>query len=168
MCWVTTLFVFYTLWAKRTVICKAATTIVQITAVQKWPSCLITNIMKNRHRRLDNESVRRLLWTPPPPCSPDRLRRDFGSYCFKTWKRPNLSPWQQHWSFCSPRRWLWGRTVTRGLQPHPVTPPGFLMGAAEARATKLSNITDLTVCANVWLAVVLMMCIIYISGAVSL
>lgn len=41
------------------------------------------------------------------------------------------------------------------------------MGAAEARATKLSNITDLTVCANVWLAVVLMMCIIYILGAVS-
>lgn len=39
------------------------------------------------------------------------------------------------------------------------------MGAAEARATKLSNITDLTVCANVWLAVVLMMCIIYIYWA---
>lgn len=55
-----------------------------------------------------------------------------------------------------------------GSRPHPVTPPGFLMGAAEARATKLSNITDLTVCANMWLAVVLMMCIIYILGAVSL
>lgn len=58
--------------------------------------------------------------------------------------------------------------MTQGFPPHPVTPPGFLMGAVEAKATKLSNITDLTVCANMWLAVVLMMCIIYILGAVSL
>lgn len=65
---------------------------------------------------------------------------------------------------------FFGLTVTRGwgFPPHPVTPTGFLMGAAEARATKLRNITDLTVCANMWLTVVLMMCIIYILGAVSL
>lgn len=50
------------------------------------------------------------------------------------------------------------------VAPHQVT----LLGTAKVGTTQLSNVTVLSVCANVWLAVALMMCCIYILGIVSL
>lgn len=72
-------------------------------------------------------------------------------------KGQNLSPWKQELTLpgCY--------SDSGGFPAAPCDTTWFPDGA-----NKLSNITDLTVCANVWLAVVLMMCIIYILGAVSL
>lgn len=64
--------------------------------------------------------------------------------------------------------WSGGPAQPAPPGPRAPTPLGFLMVVARAGTTQLSNITDLTVCANVWLAVVLMMCCIYILGIVSL